>query len=38
MIVETHGGEIRVESDSGKGSTFWVTLQVKDATWRKPSC
>jgi putative PEP-CTERM system histidine kinase len=38
MIVETHGGEIRVESDSGKGSTFWVTLPVKDATWRKPSC
>jgi putative PEP-CTERM system histidine kinase len=38
MIVQTHGGEIRVESDSGKGSTFWVTLPVKDATWRKPSC
>lgn len=30
MIVEAHGGSIRVESDEGKGSTFRVSLPVKD--------
>lgn len=30
MIVEAHGGGIRVESETGKGSTFWVSLPVKD--------
>jgi len=30
MIVEAHGGSIRVESEVGKGSTFQVSLPVKN--------
>lgn len=26
QIVEAHGGQVKVESDMGEGSTFWVTL------------
>jgi putative PEP-CTERM system histidine kinase len=30
MIIEAHGGSIRVESEEGKGSAFKVSLPVKD--------
>jgi putative PEP-CTERM system histidine kinase len=30
MIVEAHGGSIQVKSDEGQGSTFRVSLPVKD--------
>jgi two-component system sensor histidine kinase ResE len=29
QIVEAHGGQVKVESDIGEGSTFWVALPIK---------
>jgi signal transduction histidine kinase len=31
-IVERHGGEVWVESESGKGSTFYIGLPLDDRT------
>jgi signal transduction histidine kinase len=32
-IIERHGGNIRAESEQGKGSTFIIRLPVKQDRW-----
>lgn len=29
QIVEAHGGQLKVESDMGKGTTFWIVLPIE---------
>jgi len=37
LLVELMGGQIGVDSELGKGSTFWVTLGLPRATEEKPA-
>jgi signal transduction histidine kinase len=37
LIVDQHGGHVGMESELGRGSTFWFTLPLADASRAWPA-